>query len=274
MVDVRVWEFAEETHPVYERPLGEERWPVAYRGWTPTPYEEVPGASKGLWEQPFPQQEPERMTFDLSGAVDLYVTAQDNVVIRMRLNSRYVTSMDLSEIRALGTQMYEAFRALSRGPLSLQELRRLGHPYGYDVPRGGSRWEALRNPREVPWRSPFTGQSLRHVRGMRGSVGTLDVVNLQTGQFERAWRWNMIATGGSVTLSFWNERKSRTGAPVAWFLAHGTIYMQAHGPWTVVPERFWPLLVRAWRAEALRASLRRSAYLQQFGTSEEPNLQV
>jgi len=264
-VDLALWQFAERTHPVYERPAEATRWPFA----RPVPYAATEGVEPAEYEEGEEGlvSEPLQMSLEAVPSADWYQKdASGNTVLTLRLHSGYAPQMDLDPIRQMAGQMYDMFRALSRGPLSYRDLRLMGHPYGYGQPEEELTWRKLGEPRKVSWRTP-EGESWRHIAGIRGSVATMAVVHRHTGQFEAAWRHSLMATPDGVVLTFWNERKSERGAPVAFFLAHGTVKMQAHGPWETVPRWFWPRLVNAWRAEARRASMRQRALEGQFGTA-------
>jgi len=270
-MDLQYWRFMERTHPVYERPPEAEAWefarPLPVRGgWAlhADPYREAEEEeAAGLIEEPL------HMSIEGMPALDWYQNAAGHTVLTLRLFSAYAEDMDLTEIVAAARAMFDDFKAHSRGPLDRADLARLGHPYGYGEP-GAPTWARLQTPRKVP-RYAVSGTQMRrvslgHVRGIRGSVPTMSVVNRDTGEFERDWRWTYTVSGVGITLTFWNERLSGAGAPVAWFLLHGTIWMQAHGPWSVVPVRHWPALVQAWRAAALRAALARRRDEGVYGT--------
>ncbi|MEA3400818.1 MAG: hypothetical protein U9R79_06165 [Armatimonadota bacterium] len=259
-MDLAHWRYIEATHPVYDRPVDVERWEFATAGLEPDEYQvpEEEEAEELPTGQPYPQQEPLHMDVEGMPSLDWYQKdASGNTILTMRLNSPWVGRMDLRELVAQARAMFEAFKRLSRGPLSYDDLEALRHPYGYGIPGEPFSWERLTRPRKVPrYRVTLLGRrSLGHIRGMRGSVPTMSVVNIHTGEFERAWRWTYSMRGDGLTLTFWNQRKSERGAPVAWFLAHATYKMQAHGPWEVVPRRYWPRIVAAWRTAAQRAAL-------------------
>jgi len=239
-VDLQYWRYMEETHPVYDRPPDVEAWPFAQplpvRGGhelLPDPYREAEEAeAAGLIDEPL------HMSIEGLPRLDWYQNAAGHTVLTLRLFSAYAEDMDVSEVVAAARTMFEDFKLHSRGPLTRADLRDLEHPYGYGTPDEPQSWARLQAPRKVP-RYPVVKRreglrrvSLGHVRGIRGSVATMAVVNRDTGKFERDWRWTYTVSGAGVTLTFWNERVSETGAPVAWFLAHGTIWMQtAPGRW-------------------------------------------
>ncbi len=273
-MDVTYWRFLDETHPLYDRPADATRWEFATRGLVPEPYR-TPSDTETVQlpsGQPYPQEEPLHMAVTGLPALDWYQNASGHTVLTMRLHSEFVADMDLSAVVTAARAMFEDFKRLSEGPLTYTDLRKLNHPYGYGAPDEPSSWAKLRRPRKVPRYAVVERRgrvSVGHIRGIRGSVPTLAVVNRQTGEFYRSWRWTYSVRGDGLTLTFWNERRSERGAPVAWFLAHGTRYMQAHGPWEVVPRRHWPLIVNAWRRAAREAAQRRRLAEGLYGREED-----
>jgi len=276
-VDLSYWHYLEQAHPVYDRPPEAERWEFATPGLTPAPYEVPPEEEAPVTldtGQPYPQRELLQMHFEVSPSLEWHQSAAGNTVLTMHLSSDLMGDMDLGDVVQAARAMFDDFKAHSRGPLTRYDLRDLGHPYGYGAPDEPPTWEKLGRPREVP-RFPQVlreGQlrrvSLGHVRGMRGSVPTMSVVNRDTREFERSWRWTYSVRGDGLTLVFWNERKSERGSPISWFLAHGTIWMQAHGPWEVVPTAHWPQIVNAWRTAAQRAALGQRRDAGTYGAEE------
>ena len=255
------WEFI-QSHPVYQRPPEDSRWAFGLPGLRPRAY--VPHRPPGA-AMPETLTEPLRMDVVGHPSVDLHLTAAGNTVQTIRLHSKHAGGMDLSRIGQLARQMWEAYKRLSRGPYTQRDLRMMGHPYGYEHNRTAAgyvqaAWSTLRNPRKIPG---FVGA---YRTGPRGFVGNRAVVNSQTGEFERAWRWNMVPSGDGLLLNFWNERKSETGAPISWFLAHGTIFMQAHGPWQEVLDQMLPLIQAEWHKQAVDAARASDLDESQFGS--------
>lgn len=259
-MNLQHWTYT-QGHPVYQRPPEATRWAFGMPGLRPrayTPYR-PPGAS-----MPERITEPLRMDVEGHPSVDLHQTAAGHTVQTIRLRSKYVRDMDLAEIRRLARQMFESYKRLSRGPYSYRDLRMMGHPYGYAhsrTPQGyvKATWTGLSRPRKQPG---FKGQ---YRTGPRGFVANRAVVNYHTGKFERAWRWSMMVTADGLILNFWNERKSDTGAPISWFIAHGTIYMQAHGPWPYVLDQMLPAIQAEWHKQAVTASRARDLDEGMFG---------
>lgn len=155
------------------------------------------------------------------------------VVVTLR--SRYAAQIAVGGFMFLEPIAIEALRryvALSRGPLRSAALRAMGHPYGRD--KGGI---GRRLPRTAG------GRRLGNVRGIRGSVADLAVVNSQTGRFANAWQYEIVAVSGGVQMVFSNT------APWAVFLATGTRKMQAHGPFTYVIATMQTQIRGAWQRE-------------------------
>jgi hypothetical protein len=191
-------------------------------------------------------------------SVDIHMSASGNVTQTVRLHSEYARDIDLATVRHLAAQWYAALRRLSEGPLTRRDLRRMGHPYGYgDTPVVS--WGRLRNPRAIP------GYQGRYRAGSRGMVTNRAVINSPTGRFRDAWRMSVTIQDGGAQLNFWNEARSDRGANYPWFLAHGTVKMQAHGPWEEVARQLLPEVHSAWRAGASQAARERRALVSQMG---------
>ncbi|MBW3637058.1 MAG: hypothetical protein KY445_11455 [Armatimonadetes bacterium] len=130
---------------------------------------------------------------------------KSGAVVEVRLRTRYAEELgDLRDLHALARQMLERFRAMSYGPYSAKMLRAVGHPYGRDKGVG----------RRVP-RGMF-GRSLGAVKGVRGSVPTLSVVNRQSGDFAASWSYEAVKAAGGATMRFINDSMS------GYLLAAGT----------------------------------------------------
>lgn len=232
------WEFWDRSHPVYERPPGDDRWPVALPGLVPAQYtrRRRPEDTEDLTFEPL------RMAMEHYPSVDVYRTPAGNTVQKVILRSGYAPDIDVSGIERLAREWMRYLRTMSLGPYSLRLLRAMGHPYGYGE-RGSKRsWERLGSPRAIPRMG-----RLGYIRGMRGRVSDRSIINLQSGDLWRAWDWRLLRWHGGVTLLFTNP------TPQAWWLAHGTIYMQAHGPWATVAQRVLPAMHAAWRQAAYEA---------------------
>lgn len=255
-MNVAEWQFMDELHPVYERdPHVDTRWIAPLPGMTATAY--TPQTPPGR-DMQYPQRERLLMTMDRHPSVDIHQTAEGNTVQTVRLYSaRYAPLIDLEGIRKLAQDWLRGLQRLSHGPHSLADLRRMGHPYGFGS-TGVPSWGRLRDPRVIP---KMQGQ---YRRGARGFVGNRAVINEQSGLLARSWRYSVLPWAGGVTISFWNEAKSKTGFPYPWALAHGSIKMQAHGPWVAVADEMLPEIHSAWRQGAAQAARQQRAMRAQF----------
>lgn len=232
------WEFADRTHPVYERPPADTRWPVGLPGQVPAEYTQ-------RWRDL--QQDPltvEPLQMDTVGypSVDVYRTPAGRTIQKIILRSQYTQDIDVSGIERLAREWMHYMRFMSLGPYSLRLLRKMGHPYGYGKAGSAPSWERLGAPRRVPRMG-----RLAYIRGIRGRVSDRSLVNLQSGEFWRAWSWRLLRWHGGLTLLVLNP------TPQAWWLAHGTYRMQAHGPWATVAKRMLPRMHAAWRLAAYHA---------------------
>lgn len=166
-------------------------------------------------------------------------------IIEIRLYSQWtalLTPGDWQQLDGIARGMIDQFRAYSRGPLSLATLRRLGHPYG-------------RQPNKAPRAFPkAAGRAVRASAGVRGSVPTYSVVNLQSGTFERGWHYWFEKCADGVVLNFTNTATTDDGISLLWLLTAGTKRMAAHSPATVVGLRGKDALNTAWRAMMGRAA--------------------
>lgn len=264
---IQEWEFIEERrigeqvlppHPVYAgRAAGETRWPVPLSQMHPRAYTppQPPGAPV-----PRPTREPLLMEMLGHPSVDIHVSPEGHTVQTVRLASQYTQNIRIDQIERLAYQWHSALQRLSRGPLTSDDLREMGHPYGYQHARTAKGYVkptfgTLRKPRTIP------GYVGRYRTGARGFVGNRAVINIQSGKLERSWRYSVLRWSGGITLNFWNTAKTERGVNYPWFLAHGTIFMQAHGPWPFVAEQLLPQIQDEWRQGAADAA--RSADLDE-----------
>jgi len=253
------WQFLEE-HPIYEREWQETRWPAALPGMRPRAY--LPYVPPGRTMPMAGVREPLLMEMVGHPSVDIHQAASGNTVQTVHLQSIYAPYIRLDRMRDFARRWVEALRRLSRGPYSQKDLREMGHPYGFGVPGSKASWVRLGTPRVIPSFPVGTR------RGARAAVPNRAVINLQSGDFESHWRWSVLRWGEGITLNFWNEAKSKEGAPYPWFLSHGTVKMQAHGPWPYVAEELLPQVQNDWRQGAAEAARALAAAEGQFG--EEP----
>ncbi len=267
---VQEWEFADATHPVYERPPGATQWPDPLPGMLPSQYDDSP--ARGT------DREPLQMGTEGFPSAEVYQAPGGDTIQKVALNTKYADDIDITEIEQLGREWIGLMRRMSMGPHSADDLREMGYPYGYGKPadtKGGytpaepASWDRLSRPRQIPSMGAH-----RRVRGARGSVPNRSIINTQSGGLVANWYFRLMRWYGGVTMLFGNR------AFQSWFLAHGTIKMQAHGPWAIVAQRLLPKLHKAWRLAAYRAWRRQMqraqteqlALVGQFGGAAlEPN---
>jgi len=230
---VAEWVFYDLLHPVYERPERDREWiapPLAFR---PQEYKTI-HTTQG-------ERTAEPLHMDALGhpSVDLYRTPDGETIERISLKTNYMEGIDLSEVQSIAESMLTAMRDLSQGPYSLADLADMGHPYGYGERGEPVSWRRIRRPRPIPRMGPAAYTST-----LRGRVSDYSVINEQTGDLVKSWRLTILKWFGGVNILLRNARY------YAWFLAHGTYKMQAHGPWDVIVKRFLPSLMTAWRRAA------------------------
>lgn len=160
--------------------------------------------------------------------------------ISLQLNTKYAGSLgDLKALRVVAEQMVKRLEAQSHGPLRTQQLVQLGHPYGRD--KGGV-------PRKLP--KTTSGRRIGHVKGIRGSVPDLTVINEQSPNgLAVQWGYEITVNTKGVLLTFYND------APYSLYVLAGTRTMQAHGPATYVLVLFRDQLRSAWQTEVRSARL-------------------
>lgn len=148
--------------------------------------------------------------------------AGGGAIVSIRRNVSNMAALkqaDLAFVESYAKDVLAHLVLLSRGPLTKKELRRLGYPYGFNKSWG--KGDKVMDPRKVPRRG-----GIANPRGVRGSVPTLSVVNKQSGKFEKSWSFEINRDDTGFEVRFINS------APWAWYLAHGTLKMQPHGPFT------------------------------------------
>lgn len=174
---------------------------------------------------------------DVANAQSVKVRKLPNggVAIEVRRNIRFpglIDDHDADGLRRLAADFVDQMKGYSRGPLNARELRRRGHPYGRGLQPSGAKRGTIRG--------------IGRVKGMRGSVPDLSIINTNGGEFERAWESSVEVDATGATLTITNS------TPYAFYLAAGTGKMKAHGPFTQVPIRNlarinseWQKIVRA-----------------------------
>lgn len=191
------------------------------------------------------------MNVDGFPSIDLHMNADKSAEVSITRHSRYwkyFSLPDKQQIWAIQDEMFAAYQAYSHGGYSSRLLARMGHPYGYgEVDRGTGR----RVRRRVARR--YEGVSIGHVKGVRGSVPTLSIINSQSGHFAASWQEQREELNDGYVLKFINTSKTNKGFPYAWALAVGTSKMQPHGPWTEVATSFIKRLDVAHHRAVMRA---------------------
>ena len=253
-MNLQEWVFP-EGHAVYFREPFERRWTAPPPLMQPRAY--LPSIPPGA---PMPRDVREPLLMQMVGhpSVDIHQSGQGNTVQTVRLRSAHAAQIDLAGIRRLAQEWIEVLRRLSRGPYDRKALRRMGHPYGY-LP-GGSAMPRLGHGKALPTFS----RALRRQAPPRAPVPNRAVINIDSGELERAWRFSVMVWYGGVTLNFWNEAKTDEGAPYPWFVMHGTVMAQAHGPLPYVAEQLLPEVQNEWRQGAAAAARAEAALSAQF----------
>ena len=116
------WEFADLTHPVYERePKEEKNWPVPLPGMVADDYRDREGLTV----------EPLHMSMEGYPSTDLYKGASGDTVQLVHLKTKQdMLDVDQTEIDQIAEEWLKHLRTMSLGPYSLKLLREMGHPYG------------------------------------------------------------------------------------------------------------------------------------------------
>jgi hypothetical protein len=253
MLTPDTWTFADRSHLVYERPVTDTRWPVPLYGFKAAGYQpygfmaQRPGAET---------VEPLTMTAVGHPSVTLGREGMDGPTVQtISLNTQYadlVTPDLLGQLQPLAESWVLFCRAMSGGPLTRDRLRAMHHPYGYMTPGWAGLRGGPRGKREVF----HTGW---HMKGVRGAVPPLSVINRDSGWLEENWFGEVRAAPNGVQVRIINL------ASYSWFLAHGTVKLQAHGPWQEAVDRFLAGLQQAWRDLIRGAVQRRKAAAAMWG---------
>lgn len=243
-----LWRFHDALHPVYSRPPSDVAWPVPTVGTLAQDYQ----------EEPLTDVVGENLRLDVLGhpsAAIYQELGSSDTVVAIQRRTRFMETLDPSDearIEQIAQRMYEFCMNLSQGPYTPSDLSDMGHPYGWTS--SWSKGDLTHAGRLVPRR--WGGKSLGHRKGVRGSVPTKSVVNVGTGAFSAAWSWDVEWTDTGFKIEVRNSRAGSRGEPISWFLAHGTIYMQPHGPWRYVLDRFMGELRRTWSSITIQAAMR------------------
>ncbi len=248
------WEFADAAHPVYERAPQETRWPAALPRMIPDEYMDIEGQTV----------EPLHMSMEGYPSIDLYKGPGGSTIQKAILRTAQdMRDVDLTEIERIAEEWLKHLRTMSLGPYSLKTLREMGHPYGFGERGEPPSWQRLKRPRAIP--RAVGRQAIRP--NFRQPAPDRAFINLQSGDLYRSWHKMQLQWYGGLNLLWLNSTRQ------AWWLAHGTYRMQAHGPWATVAEELLPRLhkawrratYRAWRAQARRMRQETAALEGQFG---------
>jgi hypothetical protein len=253
------WTYFDREHPLYQL----APWQTRDTSWPFTP-PELRGAplerEDGLLTEPL-----EMRSVAWPGAMRVYrVGSNGPTVQEIRLFSPYTGSIDLGGIEALARVWVDAMVRLSGGPYSGKDLAKQGHPYGWASKPVGQRmslaaWTAGWQPRQMPG----FGGKYRVAKGIKGFMPDRAVINVDSGFLQSHWRMEVLRDADGVTVRIVND------ASYAWYLARGTVNMQAHGPWGPVGAEMAPKLVDTWR-QAAWAAWNRIAHQRSFGNDAPP----
>lgn len=241
------WVFLDAEHPVYQRPPEDRAWIDPLPGMVPSEYRLDPAGNV---------VEPLRMETAGYPSVDIHQSPNGATVQQVSLRSdQYAQDADMEELEQLGRSWLAALKELCLGPYSRRDLRAMQHPYGYGRPgaRVGGQyipaepvsWARLKRPRRIP--------------SMRAGVPDRSFINLdpdEGGALRDSLSFRLLRWFGGVNLLF--------VAPVRYaiYLAHGTVKMQAHGPWETVARLFTGAVHEAWRRATYRAWRRKQDELR------------
>lgn len=168
------------------------------------------------------------------------------VSINIRRMPRFpglVDAHDLEGWLGVGDSIIRYLENMSHGPLTAKDRRRLGYPYGRGLRVEGGRYMLKGKKRGKLGR-------IGHVKGIRGSVPNMNIINNQTGRFDGAWRREIDLSGPESVLRIICDD------PVIAYLAFGTYKMQAHGPFTYAAVKFLPQINSVFQ-KAVRAAYAR-----------------
>lgn len=180
-------------------------------------------------------------------SMNLFGLSSGGVAASLRRSSKYTEFMsaaDMREIDRIAGKMLRLARTLSQGPLTLGELARRNHPYGYGY-----------RVTHLPLKGVRRG-GLGRLQGGRRGISNMAVVNRQSGVLADSWDVHVIWLKSGVAIELINT------APHAQYTAFGTIRMKAHGPYTTAPTRFVGELNRAWARMARAGKARADALAQ------------
>lgn len=239
---------------------------TAVRGRAPrsrgTSYQGLPGVEgvRGAMGSTTVHRRPLQQPYaDVAGLPQVRMAEGDNhsVIITISLRSRYadwMTEGDLAELRWLAARIERDMRRLSRGRLRPKQLAKMNHPYGHGLYAKSEIYRDARGKMRVKRRRrKALPKALAPKRFRQLGVTSMDVVNRDTGLFERSWESDAEWTRAGAVIVI------RNTAPYASRLAFGTPLMKAHGPWTAVIVLHRSRISLSWRNIGHRAWRRSNA---------------
>lgn len=164
-----------------------------------------------------------------AGGASISINRKSTYIKKLGVNSPGTYKMLARTIKEVGVTA----AAMSQGPYKLNELAAMNHPYSANRPSGINRLSKL---------NPPAGATKK------------DIINKQSGLLARSWQTHFELTPDGFEASLSNT------APWAWWLAHGTKNMRAHGPWKAAFQMHMPEINKEFAKIALDAQRR---YLQQ-----------
>jgi len=168
------------------------------------------------------------------GSPSIRVTAREGggvttTMQRFSLYVAWISDVDWRRLMRVVQKMVRRAQTLSKGRLSLKELRKRGHPYGKgSVTTSGRKRRGL--------------GTLTRLRG----VSNLAVANIQSGELQRSWEGDIERgrLGIKVILANLSEH--------AEYLL-GTVKMRAHGPFLTAVQLYKNEFDQLWREVTKRA---------------------
>lgn len=193
---------------------------------------------------------------DVIGQPSLKVYFENGAtVVELTRLSQFTPNMRLTDMVGMQRWSDDVFNLLvnmSRGPYTKKDLAQAGNPYGFDLVLQDGK--ATKQRRRVP--RYINSKSIGHVKGVRGSVPTMTVINSPSGNFARHWTHEIRVRPDGISMVWRNDATSDKGFPYSWALAAGTEKMQAHGPWTYAVLQYINQIDVEWRRQAWAAAQR------------------
>lgn len=164
-----------------------------------------------------------------AGDIEHYAGGAAITINRKSTYIRKLGHQDLRDYKVLARIMKEVKATaieMSQGDYKLNELARMNHPYAKRRPSGIGRLTRLNPP---------------------AGATKADIVNKQSGEFARSWQMDFTLTSAGF------EARLENDAPWAWWLAHGTSKMRAHGPFKAAFALHMPQINKEFARIALDA---------------------